>query len=111
MAKMNQTADVTNSSGIEGLDLVLQGGLIPARTYLVEGTPGAGKTTLAMQFLLEGLRRGEKCVYVTLSESKSELEASALSHGWKLDGIEIREYIISDASVERDTEVTMFHSS
>jgi circadian clock protein KaiC len=108
---MNQTAHVPNSTGIEGLDLILQGGLIPARTYLIEGTPGAGKTTLSMQFLLEGLRRGEKCLYVTLSESTAELEASARSHGWDLDGIEIREYIISDASVERDEELTMFHSS
>jgi circadian clock protein KaiC len=108
---MNQTANVPNSSGIEGLDLILHGGLIPARTYLVDGTPGAGKTTLAMQFLLEGLRRGEKCVYVTLSESGAELQASARSHGWQLDGIEIREYIISDATVERDKELTMFHSS
>src|SRR4051812_15926803 len=108
---MNRTAAVANSTGVEGLDLILQGGLVPARTYLVEGTPGAGKTTLAMQFLLEGLRREEKCLYVTLSERKYELEASAQTHGWSLDGIEIREYIISDASIERDKELTMFHSS
>jgi len=111
IAAMNQTANVPNSTGIEGLDLILQGGLIPARTYLIEGTPGAGKTTLAMQFLLEGLRRGEKCLYITLSESKMELEASAHAHGWQLGGIEIREYIISEASVARDKELTMFHSS
>lgn len=111
MPRMNQTAHVPNSTGIEGLDIVLQGGLLPGRTYLIEGTPGAGKTTLAMQFLLEGLRRDERCLFVTLSETRAELEASSRSHGWNLDGIEIREYIISDASVERDRELTMFHSS
>jgi circadian clock protein KaiC len=108
---MNPNARVRNSTGIEGLDLILQGGVVPARTYLIEGTSGAGKTTLAMQFLLEGVRLGETCLYVTLSESRIELEASAQSHGWTLDGIEVREYIISDASVKRDAELTMFHSS
>jgi len=98
-------------TGVEGLDLILRGGLIPSRTYLVEGTPGAGKTTLAMQYLIEGVRRGQKSLYITLSESRAELLASAAGHGWTLQGVEIREYIITDASVERDREITMYHAS
>ena len=78
-----------STTGIEGLDEILDGGLIPERLYLVDGNPGAGKTTFALQFLLEGVRWGEKCLYVTLSETKAELCAGARSHGWSLDGIEM----------------------
>ncbi|HVF27849.1 MAG TPA: ATPase domain-containing protein, partial [Pyrinomonadaceae bacterium] len=78
-------------TGIEGLDDILQGGLPANRVYLVEGEPGTGKTTLALQFLMEGVRLGEAGLYVTLSETKEELEASARSHGWSLDGINIHE--------------------
>jgi circadian clock protein KaiC len=97
-------------TGIEGLDAILLGGLPPYRTYLVEGTPGAGKTTLAMQFLLQGVREKRRSMYITLSETADELRSSAASHGWSLDEVEIREYIVTDASVERDREVTMYHS-
>ena len=79
------------STGIAGLDVVLHGGLPRDRLYLVDGSPGVGKTTLALQFLLEGLRLGEQCLYVTLSETKNELDAVAESHGWSLDGIAIIE--------------------
>lgn len=98
-------------TGVPGLDHVLLGGLIAERTYLVEGSPGTGKTTLAMQFLMEGRRANESVLYITLSETGSELRSSAAAHGWSLDGIEIREYIITDASIERDSEITMYHSS
>jgi circadian clock protein KaiC len=98
-------------TGIPGLDDVLSGGLIPSRTYLIEGSPGSGKTTLAMQFLLEGARRGQKGLYITLSETREELALAAASHGCTLDSIEVREYIITNATIERDREVTMFHSS
>jgi circadian clock protein KaiC len=98
-------------TGVDGLDRILGGGLIPYRTYLVEGMPGSGKTTLAMQYLAEGVRRGEKSLYITLSESRAELLASAAAHGWTLDGVEIREYIITDASMERDRELTMYRPS
>ena len=98
-------------TGIEGLDAVLYGGLPSHRTYLVEGTPGAGKTTLAMQFLMEGVREKQRTLYITLSETADELRASAASHGWTLEGVEIREYIITDVSMERDRELTMFHAS
>ena len=101
----------TCGTGVEGLDVILNGGLPPSRVYLIEGTPGAGKTTLALQFLREGARLGERCLYITLSETRDELLESSTTHGWNLDGIDIREYIVSDASVERDTELTMFHTS
>ncbi|MCE9544205.1 MAG: circadian clock protein KaiC, partial [Planctomycetia bacterium] len=78
-------------TGIPGLDDILQGGLISHRLYLIDGDPGAGKTTLALQYLLEGARAGEKCLYITLSETKEELTAGAASHGWSLDGIDILE--------------------
>ena len=79
------------STGTPGLDLILGGGLTPARVYLLEGAPGSGKTTLGLQFLLEGVRRGEQSLYVTLSETHEELAAVVASHGWSLDGIDIFE--------------------
>src|SRR5688572_11740810 len=79
------------ATGVPGLDAVLHGGLPRERLYLVDGHPGVGKTTLALQFLLEGVRQGESVLYVTLSETKSELDAVAESHGWTLDGISIIE--------------------
>src|SRR5437764_4876016 len=73
------------SSGCKGLDDVLGGGLPVGHFYLIEGEPGTGKTTLALQFVAEGLKRGEKVLYVTLSESRDELMAVASSHGLELD--------------------------
>ena len=78
-------------SGIPELDRILGGGLERHRLYLVEGAPGAGKTTLGLQFLLEGARRGEKSVYISLSETAAELRAAAKSHGWSLEGITLVE--------------------
>jgi circadian clock protein KaiC len=78
-------------TGVTGLDEVLHGGLIPERLYLIDGNPGSGKTTLALQFLLDGVRKGEKCLFVSLSETREELAAGAVSHGWNLDGIEVVE--------------------
>ncbi len=77
--------------GIAGLDDILGGGLARNHLYLIEGDPGTGKTTIAMQFLMEGTRRGQKGLYITLSESRAELLEIADSHGWSLDGIEIFE--------------------
>src|SRR3954464_626195 len=79
------------STGIGGLDDVLRGGLTPHRVYLIEGVPGSGKTTLAMQFLLEGIRNGESVLYVTLSETEDEIRSVATSHGWDLSKLTIRE--------------------
>jgi circadian clock protein KaiC len=98
-------------TGIAGLDEILRGGLITQRLYLVDGNPGAGKTTLALQFLLEGIRAGEKCLYVTLSETRRELEAGAQSHGWSLEGIEIIELIADEKELESDEQLTMLPPS
>ena len=97
-----------SATGIAGLDDVLGGGLTPNRLYLVEGNPGSGKTTLALKYLLEGRRRGEPGLYVTLSETKAELADVARSHGWSLDGIDIVELVASEADLELDNQNTMF---
>src|SRR4051812_21952507 len=99
------------STGIPGLDSILAGGLATQRLHLVEGVPGAGKTTLALQFLLEGVQRGETALYVTLSETKEELESVAASHGWDLTGLQIREVIPSEESLLPDQQYTLFHPS
>jgi len=98
-------------SGVPGLDDILSGGLIAERMYLLDGNPGAGKTTLAMQFLMEGARAGESCLYVTLSETALELRAVAAAHGWSLDGIEIVELIVDEGALHEDAQLTMLHAS
>jgi circadian clock protein KaiC len=98
-------------TGVPGLDDILAGGLIPQRLYLIDGNPGSGKTTLALQFLLEGVRRGEKCLYVTLSETRSELEDGAASHGWSLDGIDVVELMPDEHELQGDGPQTMIHPS
>lgn len=99
------------STGIEGLDYILGGGFPRNRMYLVKGDPGAGKTTLAMQFLLEGVRAGEPGVYATLSETEEELRDVARSHGWPLDGITICDLQASEESLKADSQYTLFHPS
>jgi circadian clock protein KaiC len=98
-------------TGVPGLDDVLHGGLIGGRFYLLDGNPGAGKTTLALQYLMEGIRSGERCLYVTLSETRDELIAGARSHGWSLDGMEIVELIGDERDMDGDQELTMYHPS
>lgn len=99
------------ASGIPGLDEVLCGGLIAERMYLIDGNPGAGKTTLALQFLLEGVRQGERCLYVTLSETARELRAAAASHGWSLEGLEIVELMVDENALHEDAQLTMLHAA
>ena len=84
------------STGVAGLDSVLGGGLPRGHLYLLEGTPGAGKTTLGLQFLMAGLGKGERVLYVTLSETATELAIVAASHGWTLDGIEVFELVTEE---------------
>jgi circadian clock protein KaiC len=97
------------STGIAGLDDILRGGLDRDRLYLIEGTPGTGKTTLALQYLLEGSNKGEKGLYVTLSESEKELRTVAVRHGWSLDALSIFELVPPEASLDPEREQTLFH--
>lgn len=99
----------TISTGNVGLDDILGGGFDPDRVYLIEGRPGTGKTTLALQFLLAGVRQGERCLYVTLSESERELQAVVARHGWTLAGIDVFELVPPEASLDPDQELTLFH--
>lgn len=99
------------STGNVPLDEILHGGLTADRMYLIEGMPGTGKTTLALQFLLEGARAGERGLYVTLSETRKELEGVAASHGWTLDNIEIYELVNTDGVEDARLQYTMFEPS
>jgi len=96
------------SSGIEGLDHILLGGFPRNRVYLIQGDPGVGKTTLGLQFLMQGVKEGEKGLYVTLSESAEELRAVAKSHGWTLAGIDIYEEMIGEQALN-EQETTVFY--
>ena len=96
--------------GVAGLDNILGGGLTSGRIYLLEGTPGTGKTTLALQFLLKGRELGEPGLYVTLSETEFELRAVAASHGWSLDDISIHE-LVNEAGLDPETEQSILHPS
>ena len=98
------------STGIPGLDDILGGGLTPQRVYLVEGTPGTGKTTLGLQFLLDGVARKETGLYITLSETADELRAVAASHGWSLDALHIHE-LAGDEVLDLDSQQSVFHPS
>ncbi|HYM27893.1 MAG TPA: ATPase domain-containing protein, partial [Steroidobacteraceae bacterium] len=93
--------------GIPALDDVLHGGLWPERLYLIDGNPGSGKTTLALQFLLAGVQLGERCLYVTLSETRQELHDGAASHDWSLDGIDIVELASEHDALEGHGTLTM----
>jgi circadian clock protein KaiC len=97
-------------TGIPGLDDILHGGLIPYRIYLVDGDPGAGKTTLSLHYLLEGAAHGERCLYVTLSETRNELLAGAASHGWSLDGVEVVE-LAHEQEFDDANQLTMYPPS
>jgi circadian clock protein KaiC len=99
------------STGIPGLDYILGGGLPGNHLYLIEGDPGTGKTTLALQFLLEGFRAGEKGLYVTLSETKSELLTVAASHRWSLDGVGVFELASLEQRLQAAEQYTVFHPS
>jgi circadian clock protein KaiC len=98
-------------TGVEGFDDILCGGLPADCFYLVQGDPGSGKTTLALQFLLEGLRRGERVLYITLSETREELLKVARSHGWSLDKIPLLELSAIETLLRPESQTTVFHPS
>jgi circadian clock protein KaiC len=98
-------------TGIRGLDDILGGGVPARRLYLIQGQPGSGKTTLALQFLLEGARNGEKVLYISLSETRDEVEEVAHSHGWSLDGVEIVELSAIEKQLSASAQNTLFHAS
>ncbi len=97
------------STGNAGLDDILGGGFDADRMYLYEGRPGTGKTTLALEFLLEGVRRGERTLYISLSETQRELELVATRHGWDVSGVEIFELIPPETTLDPSQELTVLH--
>ena len=98
--------------GVAGLDDILHGGLAKGRLFLLEGRPGTGKTTLALQFLLEGARTGEKGLYITLSETEQELRDGAASHGWTIgDDVEIFELAPPESLLDEDQQQSLLYSS
>jgi circadian clock protein KaiC len=107
----NQAAGQHATSGIAGLDNILRGGFPRNCMLLIAGTPGTGKTTLAMQFLLEGIARDETCLYVTLSETRSEIEKVAASHGWDLSKLHITELVPSERNLSAESLLTVFSPS
>ncbi|HEX4665823.1 MAG TPA: ATPase domain-containing protein [Chthoniobacterales bacterium] len=108
---MNRTEGSKVKTGIAGLDDILRGGFPPRRLYLVQGAPGSGKTTLALQFLLAGARAGERVLYISLSETRDEIDEVARSHGWSLDGLEIVELAAIDEQLSADSQNTLFHTA
>jgi circadian clock protein KaiC len=109
--RLEPSSQPVAETGIDGLDAILHGGLIQNRMYLVEGDPGCGKTTLGLQYLLAGVRRGERCMLVALSETAEELDAIATEHGFSLEGINVFELRPSEESLNVEARYTMFHPS
>jgi circadian clock protein KaiC len=99
------------ATGIWGLDNILSGGFSRGHVFLVEGAPGTGKTTIALQFLLEGAKAGEKCLYITLSETERELRDGAASHGWSLDDIEVFELLPPESLLDAEQQQSLLYSS
>jgi len=108
---MQSSTESVASTGIAGLDAILGGGFPKDHVYLIQGDPGAGKTTLSLQFLLQGLKLGETVLYITLSETRRELHAVAKSHGWSLDGVQIHEHLVREETLSEEEDTTIFHPS
>lgn len=97
------------STGVQGLDDVLFGGFMRGGFYLLQGDPGSGKTTLALQFVQARLRAGERCLYISLTESRVDLDNACRSHGWSLDGLELRDLTRPGTDLEAQSQVSVFH--
>jgi circadian clock protein KaiC len=98
-------------TGVPGFDEILHGGLPRGHLYLIEGNPGTGKTTLGLQFLLEGIRNGERAMYITLSESEQELKETIRAHGWSPEALVICEMATPEEDLKREAQYTVFHPS
>ena len=98
-------------TGIAGLDEILAGGFERGRVFLVEGSPGTGKTTIATQFLLAGAAAGERTLYITLSENEDELRAGAASHGWDLSGVDVFELVPPESLLDENQQQSLLYSS
>ncbi len=108
---MTYTSSRDAPTGIAGLDEVLRGGLERSRTFLLEGQPGTGKTTIALQFLIDGARSGERCLYITLSETEDELRSAAASHDFRLDGVHVYELIPPENLLDENQQQSLLYSS
>lgn len=97
------------STGVAGLDAVLMGGFVRGGFYLVQGDPGSGKTTLALQFVRGRLKAGERCLYISLTESQRDLDRTCAAHDWSLKGLELRDLTRSGADLEAESQVSVFH--
>jgi circadian clock protein KaiC len=109
LTSFESPASARATTGIEGLDYVLGGGFPRNRIYLIEGHPGSGKTTLGLQFLLEGQRQGETGLCITLSENREELELVANSHGWSVEKMALYELEKLEDQFNPETQYTVFH--
>ncbi|SFP47236.1 ATPase domain-containing protein [Sphingomonas rubra] len=98
-------------TGVSGLNDILAGGLTRGRAFLLEGSPGTGKTTIATQFLMEGIAQGETCLYVTLSETEEEMREGAASHGWDLAGIDVFELVPPESLLDEEQQQSLLYSS
>jgi circadian clock protein KaiC len=108
---LNDRANEQLSTGVPGLDDVLNGGLTKGRLFLLEGNPGTGKTTIGLQFLMAGREAGERVLYVTMSETESELRGTAASHGWSLDGMDIFELVPPENLLDETQQQSLLYSS
>ncbi|MDB5726337.1 MAG: circadian clock protein KaiC [Novosphingobium sp.] len=108
---MTKTGGEAVPTGITGLDDILAGGLTSGRLFLIEGSPGTGKTTIALEFLRTGAALGERCLYITLSETENELRATAVSHGLDLGGIDIFELVPPESLLDEDQQQSLLYSS
>ena len=97
--------------GIEGLDDITAGGLARGRLFLLEGSPGTGKTTIATQFLIAGAAAGERALYITLSETEDEFRIGARSHGWSLEGIDVFELVPPESLLDEQQQQSLLYSS
>src|SRR3954467_10807980 len=111
MADETDALDGVATTGIPGLDYIVRGGLPRNRMYLVQGDPGSGKTTMGLQFLLEGKKRGESGIYISFSETRDEIVGVADSHGWSLDDIHLVETTAAEQQLTMQDEITLFEPS